>query len=181
MFICKSKVKKAFFVIAIVIACVLVILSTVVIVGFKILTSDKTEVLSSKSITTDYGDAFALKTVNDHAFPQYNLIMYVDINGDRVTNFSIKSFNSNYGLDHNFDRDFIQSLHNVLHQYQDKDVRIYEFYWGVVYSQDGGKTFEIIDKSIYEECYFKEDSDFKQIYDLVNPYNVFVTNNNQEA
>lgn len=124
-----------------------------------------------KIITTLYGDTFVI-TRQESDFPDQEISIGVSkeksdstfhFMGEESSTFFYGGF-SNYLSFYDYETDFLNKWYDIIKCYKNKDIKAYQFNWGVIYSIDDGTNYTCILKQDYEVS-LASNNVFKNIYD----------------
>ncbi|MBR3909502.1 MAG: hypothetical protein IKJ50_07275 [Clostridia bacterium] len=99
---------------------------------------------SAVAVAND-GTIFTIYRREDN-IPDQEIYISVSNNGDRI--FHTAGI-ANYLSDYNYSNDIVENYAEIIKEYQNEQIKAYQFNWGIIYTTDNGETFVGVPKHEY--------------------------------
>lgn len=100
----------------------------------------------SERIITKYGDEFTV-AIRQLDFPSQKTFLTVTSKNHDATILSCR-LEEHFSY-YDYENDIVENWQEIIVEYQDSDIRVYGFHWGIIYSLDQGVTFLGVAKHDY--------------------------------
>lgn len=122
------------------------------LVMIMLLTSCSLQIVKSKldnsiNVLSDDGTEFTIRRIEDN-IPDQEITIIVSVKGEEI--FCCYDM-ANHLDEYEYSNDIVENYGEIINEYYKDEIKVYQFYWGVIYTFDDSETFLGVAKHNYKK------------------------------